>query len=367
MVKKIRHITVSVLSRGLAAASARTGAGIAGIVVKLLVVTDTWHPQVNGVVRTLSNVIGCMDQSEYQVTTITPDQFLTIPHPAYPDIRLALDTWPKLSKMIEKLRPDFIFIATEGPLGIASRLYCARRKLHFTTSFTTNFPKYLRLRVGVPEKWTFAWLRWFHAQSDGVLVATPSMRQELEKRGFKNVRAWSRGVDTELFRPRNYPVFAGLERPIWLYVGRVAAEKNLDAFLSLCIKGTKVVVGSGPALQGLRRKYPEATFVGEKHGEELARYYSDSDVFVFPSETETFGIVMVEALACGTPVAAYPVTGPMDVITSDKVGVLHPDLRQAALGALSLSGCDCRNHALRFTWQDCTRTLQQNLVGNKWD
>ena len=338
-----------------------------GTLMKLLVVTDTWHPQVNGVVRTLSSIIGYLGQFGHQVTMVTPDQFCTIPHPASPDIRLALDTWPKLGRMIGRLQPSFIFIVTEGPLGTAARCYCARRDLHFTTSFTTHFPSYLRLRTGIPERWTFAWLRWFHSRSDSILVATQSMSQELEKRGFKNIRAWSRGVDTELFRPRDEPVFAGLARPIWLYVGRIAAEKNLDAFLGMPIRGTKVAVGTGPALEKLQRKYPEAIFVGEKRGEELAQHYADSDVFVFPSKTETFGIVMIEALASGTPVAAYPVTGPLDVIMSDRVGVLHSDLKQAALGALSLNREDCREYARRFTWENCARTLQQHLVCNRWD
>ena len=193
------------------------------------------------------------------------------------------------------------------------------------------------------------------------------MRRKLRERGFQNVRAWSRGVDTALFRPRDDPVFRGLERPIWLYVGRVAIEKNLDAFLGMSIEGTKVVVGTGPALRKLRRKYSEAKFVGEKHGVSLSQYYADSDVFVFPSKTDTFGIVMIEALASGTPVAAYPVTGPIDIITSDKIGILHTDLKQAALGALSLNGYDCRTYALNFAWENCARTLQQHLEYNRWE
>ncbi len=334
--------------------------------MKLLVVTDTWQPQVNGVVRTLSSIIGYLEKFGNQVILLTPDAFRTVPHPASPDIRLALDTWPKLGRMISKLKPDFIFIVTEGPLGTSARCYCARRDLRFTTSFTTNFPSYFRLRTGIPERWIYAWLRWFHSPSDSVLVATKSMRQKLRERGFKNVRSWSRGVDTELFKPRDQPVFAGLERPIWLYVGRVAVEKNLDAFLGMPIGGTKVVVGAGPALKKLRRKHPAARFVGEKHGEVLGQYYADSDVFVFPSKTDTFGIVMIEALASGTPVAAYPVTGPIDIIGNSRVGVLHTDLKQAALEALAINRNDCREYALGFMWERCARTLQRHLVGNSW-
>ena len=335
--------------------------------MKLLIVTDTWEPQVNGVVRTLRNVIHRLGRLDYQIKMITPDQFINVPHPAYPDIRLALNSWPKCGKMIERLQPDCIFIATEGPLGVASRRFCVRRKLHFTTSFTTHFPKYLRLRLKIPETWTFNWLRWFHAPADSMLVAAQTMRNELVQRGFGNVRPWSRGVDAELFRPHEDTVFPDLERPIWLYVGRVAQEKNLDAFLSMSVKGTKVVVGEGPALGRLRRYYPQAIFIGEKHGKELARHYASGDVFVFPSKTDTFGLVLLEALATGTPVAAYPVTGPLDVITSGDVGTLHPDLKQAALGALSLNRQDCREHALKFTWDRCAQTLVQHLVSNSWD
>ena len=346
--------------------AARTLGHSTGEQAKILIVTDTWEPQVNGVVRTLRSLVACLREMNYQVALITPDEFFSIPHPAYPDIRLALNTWPGLGRKIGASRPDYIFIATEGPLGMAARRHCIRRKLHFTTAFTTHYPKYMRQRLGVPESWTFRWLRWFHSQGDGVLVAAPSMRRELASRGFRNVRAWSRGVDTELFRPYGEDIFTGLERPVWLYVGRVAEEKNVDDFLCMGIRGTKVVVGDGPALARLRRKYPEAVFMGEKHGEELARHYSSSDVFVFPSKTDTFGLVMLEALACGTPVAAYPVTGPVDVITSNEVGVLHTDLEMAAETAMSLSNDDCREYALGYTWESCARTLACHMVPNRW-
>lgn len=334
---------------------------------RILVVSDTWHPQINGVVRTLSSVARCLIRCGHHVEFITPDQFLTVPHPAYPDIRLALNTWPRLGTMVRRMKPDYIFVATEGPLGMAARWFCLRRNLHFTTSFTTNFPKYVRLHLPIPERVTFAWLRWFHAPSDSVLVATKSMREELAEHGFRNLQPWSRGVDADLFRPRNDPVFKGLRRPIWLYVGRIAVEKNLDAFLSMDIEGTKIVVGTGPSKKKMQRKYGDSVFVGEKSGEELARYYSDADVFVFPSKTETFGMVMIEALASGTPVAAYPVAGPVDVITSDRVGVLRDDLRQAALDALSLSRNDCREFSLQYTWENCARTLLRHLVRNSWN
>ncbi len=332
----------------------------------ILIVTDAWHPQVNGVVRTLDTVRRELFRLGHEVTMITPDQFVSVPCPTYPDIRLGLNIWPRLGRMIDRLRPDFIFLPTEGPLGTAARLHCKARKLHFTTSYNTKFPEYIKLRFGIPEKWTYRWLRWFHSPAESVLVTTPTMRRELEQRGFENIRSWSRGVDSDLFRPREGHLFNGMKRPIWLYVGRIAIEKNLDAFLSMEIDGTKVLVGDGPALNDLRQAYPEAVFVGEKHGEELARCYADGDVFVFPSKTDTFGMVMIEALASGTPVAAYPVTGPLDVIASDKVGVLHDDLKQAAMGALTLSREECREYALQYTWENCARTLESHLVRNHW-
>ena len=335
--------------------------------MKILVVSDTWWPQVNGVARTLGNVAECLASFGHQVSTITPGQFWTVPHPACPQIRLAINTWPRLGRNVAALRPDYIYIATEGPLGMAARRYCLRRRLHFTTSFTTNFPKYGRLRFRIPEEWTFAWLRWFHAPADNVLVAAPSLRDELARRGFRNLRIWTRGVDPDLFRPRDTQVFDRFERPVWLCVGRIAAEKNLEDFLSLDIGGTKVLVGDGPELGRLKRKYPDALFLGEKHGEELAQYYAGSDVFVFPSRTDTFGIVMIEALASGTPVAAYPVTGPVDVITSHQAGILSDDLESAALRALSLDGTLCREHALGYTWESCARILEQALVRNRWN
>lgn len=332
----------------------------------ILIVTDAWHPQVNGVVRTLDTVRRELFRLGHEVTMITPDQFVSVPCPTYPDIRLGLNIWPRLGRMIDRLRPDFIFLPTEGPLGTAARLHCKARKLHFTTSYNTKFPEYIKLRFGIPEKWTYRWLRWFHSPAESVLVTTPTMRRELEERGFENIRSWSRGVDSDLFRPREGHLFNGMKRPVWLYVGRIAIEKNLDAFLSMEIDGTKVLVGNGPALNDLRQAYPEAVFAGEKHGEELARCYADGDVFVFPSKTDTFGMVMIEALASGTPVAAYPVTGPLDVIASDKVGVLHDDLKQAAMGALTLSREECREYALQYTWENCARTLESHLVRNHW-
>ena len=319
----------------------------------------------NGVVRTLKSLVACLREMDYQVALIKPDEFFSIPHPAYPDIRLAINTWPRLDRKIGELQPEYIFIATEGPLGMAARRYCIRRKLHFTTAFTTHYPKYMRQRLGIPESWTFRWLKWFHSPADSVLVAAPSMRRELAARGFGNIRSWSRGVDAELFRPRDVDVFARLRRPVWLYVGRVAEEKNIEAFLSMGIEGTKVVVGDGPASARLRRRYHEAIFPGEKRGEELARHYSSADVLVFPSKSDTFGLVMLEALACGTPVAAYPVTGPLDII-NERVGALHDDLQIAAETALSISSDDCREYALGFTWGACTRSLARHLAPNRW-
>lgn len=334
---------------------------------KTLVVTDAWHPQVNGVVRTLDSMRDWLTRFGHDVTMITPDQFVNVPCPTYPDIRLGLNIWPKLGGMIDKLQPDYIFLPTEGPLGLAARLHCTSRKLHFTTSYNTNFPEYIRLRFRIPENWTYRLLRWFHAPADYLLVTTPTVRKDLTAHDFKNISPWSRGVDAEMFKPSDACIYNGLARPIWLYVGRIAVEKNLDAFLSLELQGTKALVGDGPAMAGLRRKYPDAVFLGEKHGDELARHYADGDVFVFPSKTDTFGMVMVEALASGIPVAAYPVSGPIDVITSDKVGALDNDLKRAAMSALSLNADDCREYALNYSWENCARALESHLVRNHWE
>lgn len=332
---------------------------------KIAIVSDASYPQVNGVVRTLQMVSGQLARSGHEVTMITPDQFRTISCPTYPEIRLALNAWPRVGKLLRDQQPDSIFIATEGPLGLAARQYCRSKGLRFTTSYSTKFPEYIRLRVPIPENWSYKFFRWFHKGSDAVMVPTDSLRRGLESKGIYNTALWSLGVDTELFTPSASDCFKTLPRPVLIYVGRVAVEKNLEAFLSLQIEGTKVVVGDGPARTQLEKTFPEAVFVGEKHGQELADHYAAGDVFVFPSKTDTFGLVLLEALACGTPVAAFPVTGPLDVITDPKVGVLDQDLGQAVTQALELNRQDCREFALRYSWQSCAGVLSQHLGNNR--
>ncbi|HZA22289.1 MAG TPA: glycosyltransferase family 1 protein [Dehalococcoidia bacterium] len=331
----------------------------------MVFVSDAWYPQVNGVVRTLQSVADHLVRLGHEVILITPEQFRSIPCPTYPEIRLALNAWPKVGQMIRHRQPDSIFIATEGPLGLAARQFCRSRRLRFTTSFSTKFPEYIRLRFLIPEGWSYQYFRWFHNGADAVMAPTSSLRRELESQGIRNTAMWELGVDVELFKSSPNALFNKLARPIMLYVGRVAVEKNIETFLSLPLEGTKVVVGNGPAIAQLQGKFPEAVFVGEKHGPELADYYAAGDVLVFPSRTDTFGLVLLEALACGTPVAAFPVTGPIDVIKDDQVGALDEDLARAVTRALTLNREDCRKYALRYSWENCARVLAQHLSSNR--
>jgi glycosyltransferase involved in cell wall biosynthesis len=330
---------------------------------RVLIVSDAWTPQVNGVVRTLSTIAGEMRALGITVEIIGPDQFNTIPMPSYPEIRLAMFPGRKLARLIDTFAPDALHIATEGPLGLAARKYARRRKIAFTTAFHTRFAEYLQARTRIPLKLTYAWLRWFHGAGAGVMVATQSLRDELTARGFKNVRAWSRGVDLEAFHPEPKEDW-DLPRPIFAYVGRVAVEKNLRAFLSLKLPGSKLVVGDGPQRKKLEREYPDTFFAGARHGAALAAAYAGADVFVFPSRTDTFGLVVLEALASGLPVAAYPVTGPMDILSESPrpVGALNENLQQAALDALSIDRTACRPHAETYSWTTCAARFLDNLV-----
>jgi glycosyltransferase involved in cell wall biosynthesis len=324
---------------------------------RLLIVTDAWHPAVNGVVRTIESLAAELRVLGHDVQVIGTDRFHTLPLPSYPEVRLAWDAG-RLAAMIDTVAPDAIHIATEGPLGLAARRYCLRRKKPFTTAFHTRFPEYLASRLPVPLGWSYAALRRFHAPAEAVMVATPTLEATLRARGFERLRLWTRGVDTELFRPRDKSFLDG-PRPIWLCVGRVAVEKNLEAFLRLDLPGTKYVVGDGPQLPALRRHHPGVRFVGYKHGEELARYYAAADVFVFPSRTDTFGLVLLESLACGVPVAAFPVAGPLDVIGASGVGALQEDLGAAALAARAIDPRDCRAYALEFSWAASARQFAE--------
>ena len=328
--------------------------------MRLAIVTDAWFPQINGVVRTLKRVREELETKGHEVLVISPEGFRSLPCPTYPEIRLALFPGSKVTWLLEGFQADAIHIATEGPLGMAAKRYCQRRSLAFTTSFHTRFPEYLQARFGIPPAWGYAALRRFHRGSSGVMVATRSLKHDLARRGFENLLDWSRGVDTGLFHPRKKDVY-DLPRPIFLCVGRVAVEKNLEAFLGLDLPGSKVVVGDGPLLGSLKRRYPDVHFTGAKVGEELARHYASGDVFVFPSRTDTFGLVLLEALASGLPVAAYPVTGPLDVVNGAPVGCLDEDLGKAAQSALEFAPEDCRDYALRYSWAQCAEQFVTNL------
>jgi len=327
----------------------------------LALVTDAWAPQVNGVVRTLQRTKAELERLGHQIDVISPDQFRTIPCPTYPEIRLAL--WParKLGRELDALKPDAIHIATEGPLGRAARAWCLKRRLPFTTAYHTRFPEYVAARFAVPLGWTYAIVRRFHAPAVRVMVATQSIESELTQRGFANISRWTRGVDLDLFRADERAPL-DLPRPIHLYVGRVAVEKNIGAFLALTLSGSKVVIGDGPQLAALKAQYPGVHFLGAKYGSDLARHVAAGDVFVFPSLTDTFGLVMLEAMACGLPVAAFPVAGPKDVVREGEVGALDWDLAKAVERALALPRAACRLYAQDFSWEAATRQFLANLA-----
>nr|WP_211104796.1 glycosyltransferase family 1 protein [Azospirillum formosense] len=325
-----------------------------------MIVSDAWLPQVNGVVRTIDTVRAELEAMGHRVEVIGPDRFRTLPMPTYPEIRLALGAGRRLNAMIDALRPDCIHIATEGPLGFAARRYCLHRGRPFTTAYHTRFPEYVRDRAPVPLALSYAVVRRFHRPSSAVMVATSSIECALAARGFTNIRRWTRGVDTELFRPRAKE-FLALPRPIALYVGRVAVEKNLEEFLKLDLPGSKLVVGDGPARADLQQRYPDVHWAGARHGEELARHYAAADVFVFPSRTDTFGLVLLEALASGVPVAAYPVPGPLDVVDGSGVGCLDEDLKGAIERALTIPPEHCRDYALNFSWRCSAEQFLANL------
>jgi glycosyltransferase involved in cell wall biosynthesis len=332
--------------------------------LRILIVTDAWHPQINGVVRTLATVRDELTAMGHEVAMVTPDMFRTVPLPTYREIRLALHPAPQLRGVLGEFRPQAIHIATEGPLGLAARRLCLRRGLPFSTSLHTRFPEYVHARTHLPVSWGYAVLRWFHRPAAGVMVAAPSVRRELEANGFANIRAWCRGVDIGLFRPRPGEALHETDpRPVFLYTGRIAVEKNIAAFLALDLPGSKWVVGEGPQLAELQRRFPDARFCGPQRGEALARHFASADVFVFPSLTDTYGLVVLEALACGVPVACFPVSGPRDVLEgSQGVGALSEDLRQAALAALELDPGACRAFAAEKSWRRCAELFLANLA-----
>lgn len=328
--------------------------------MRIAIASDAWRPQTNGVVTTLARTRECLDRDGHDVLLLTPDEFRTIPCPTYPEIRLAMFPRRRVFRALDKFRPNALHIATEGPVGLAARRWALTRKRPFTTAYHTQFPRYVRARAPVPISASYALLRWFHKPAVRTMVPTESIRKELSARQFRPLVIWGRGVDTDLFRPDRATGLVG-ERPIMMYMGRVAVEKNIEAFLTLDLPGTKYVVGDGPAMNDLRRRYPGVIFTGVRYGEELAGCLASADVFVFPSRTDTFGLVMLEAMACGLPVAAYPVSGPVDVIEHGRTGILHQDLGLAIRAAVSLDRGVCREFALGRSWEAATRVFLRNL------
>jgi glycosyltransferase involved in cell wall biosynthesis len=328
--------------------------------MRILVATDAWHPQVNGVVRTYERLARELQALDVELSVLAPHEFRTIPCPTYPEIRLALPGWRRIAARFAMEKPDAVHIATEGPIGWMVRRYCRARRIPFTKSFHTRFPDYLAQRFAIPSAWTTAVLRHFHNAGRGMMVATPSLARELQAEGFHRVMPWTRGVDLELFHPR--PVRRFGAAPVFLYVGRIAAEKNIEAFLDLDLPGRKVVVGAGPQLADLKANHPDVLFAGKQTGEALAECYASADVFVFPSRTDTFGMVLLEAMASGLPIAALPVTGPNDVVTPGVTGVLSEDLREAALAALKLDRTRVRRKAAEFSWERAARLFLANVT-----
>ena len=336
--------------------------------MRIMVATDAWEPQVNGVVRTLTRVVSELQEIGHEVEVIHPGQFKTFPLPTYAEIKVAIGVYEPVQERFKAFEPEAIHIATEGPVGLAARRICVEWKLPFTTSYHTRFPEYVSARLPLPLAAGYAYMKWFHKPSGRLMVATPTMREELARHGFRNISAWSRGVDTEIFHPRRDgepDIFAHLARPVFLYVGRVAVEKNIEAFLALDLPGTKVVVGPGPQVEELKARYPRAVFTGSKSGDELAAHYACAEVFVFPSLTDTFGVVILEAMAAGTPVAAYPAPGPIDLIPGSGAGVLAltatEGLKEACIQCLDLDRSRVRAFAETFSWRACAEDFVKNL------
>jgi glycosyltransferase involved in cell wall biosynthesis len=331
--------------------------------MRIAIVTDAWEPQVNGVVRTLQSVRKVLESQGHKVLVISPDLFYSVPCPTYPEIRLAMVRSRTIGDLLDDFSPHAVHLATEGPVCVAARRWCLKHDFPFTTAYHTQFPDYVEARSGVPAEWVWRYIRWFHAPAQSILASTPSIRKALVDHGLTQVRHWGRGVDLANFRPglAPHPAMAELEGPVQLYVGRVAVEKNLEAFLASGHPGTKVVVGDGPARTALAAKYPQARFLGPMFGAELASAYAAADVFVFPSKTDTFGLVMIEALACGTPVAAYPVTGPVDILTPE-TGAMDEDLDVAIAMALTRDRAACADYGRSFTWEASARQFLMALV-----
>lgn len=334
---------------------------------RILIATDAWHPQVNGVVRTLDTTTRLLRERGHDVDVIEPSPYAVMPVPFYPEIQVCFPRPGRVYDRIRRFNPDHIHISTEGPLGLLVRRYCRLRGWRFSTSYHTRFPEYLKQLARVPIAWSYRFLKWFHNGSSCMMVATSSLEKELIGRGFTApIRRWSRGVDLSIFHPRARSASTGWNSPVLLYVGRVSHEKNIEDFLKLKTPGSKLVVGDGPARAELERKYPDAKFLGYRKGEELGEVYAAADLFVFPSRTDTFGIVVIEALASGLPVAAYPATGPIDTITNEKLGALDDDLGKAVERALRTGDpAECEAEGRRYTWSQCTSQFEANLVSAK--
>jgi glycosyltransferase involved in cell wall biosynthesis len=341
--------------------------------VKIVLASDAWHPQVNGVVRSLSTTVEGLRQLGHDVDVIEPSRFWTLPCPTYSEIRLSIACGRKVRRILEEARPDSIHIATEGPIGWATRNWCVSNGRHYTTAFHTRFPDYVSIRTGIPVEWIWKMMRRFHGPADKTFAATMSLAEELNSRGLERTHIWPRGVDLDQFNPDvpPHPAMAELPRPVLLNVGRVAPEKNIEAFLNLDVKGSKVVVGGGPALDRMKAAYPDVLFLGPKHGAELASVYTAADVFVFPSRTDTFGLVNLEALACGLPVAAYPVPGPADILGPEKrgihggtkrIGALDEDLGEAIARALTADRYAAATEARHYGWERCTSLFFAGLA-----
>jgi glycosyltransferase involved in cell wall biosynthesis len=342
--------------------------------VRIVIATDAWHPQVNGVVRSLSTTIDCLRSMGHEVLVIEPSLFRTVPCPTYPEIRLALGGRKKIADLLEGFGPDDrIHVSTEGPIGWAVRNWCVKHGHQFTTAFHTRFPDYVSIRTGIPAEWIWKVMRRFHGAAERTFTATPTLAAELHAHGLTHTHHWPRGVDLIQFNADvpPHPEMAGLPGPILLNVGRVAVEKNIEAFLDCDVEGSKVVVGDGPALATLKARYPNVLFLGPKHGAELASCYSAADMFVFPSRTDTFGLVNVEALACGAPVAAYPVPGPADILGPDergihggtaRIGALDEDLAKAIARALTADRKAAAVEAAHYSWDHCTRLFLAGLA-----
>jgi glycosyltransferase involved in cell wall biosynthesis len=328
--------------------------------MKILVATDAWFPQVNGVLATYMRLAEELPALGCELTFLTPEHFRTRAMPGYPEIRLAIPDRKRAAAVLDAAAPDHVHIATEGPVGWMARAYCRRRSNVFTTSFHTRFPEYAAQHFGMPKAIVYAGLKAFHGASAGLMVAAPSLQRDLAQRGFRNIRAWTRGVDTDLFHPRSDRLF-GQDGPVFLYVGRVSREKNIEAFLSAELPGIKAVVGDGPHLRTLTERFPGVHFMGRRTGNDLACLFASADVFVFPSRTDSFGLVILEALASGLPVAAYPVTGPLDILEDGVSGAIDTDIARAALRALSLSRTDARRRALDFTWRRTAEMFLDNI------